>query len=157
MKATGKGNQMNSKPLVFLLVEDSEYDILAFQRAWRENGITQTLKVVRDGQACLDYLARRGAYGKADAAPRPAVIVLNDSLPRLDGQSVLSALQANPDWAIIPVVVFTSSESERKELDSYAKCASAYILKPSTYKDLSRLVRRMVRFWEMVEIPELRS
>jgi CheY-like chemotaxis protein len=130
---------------------------MAFRRAWSENGIGHTLEIVRDGQACLDYLARRGAYQGAGQAPRPSVIVLNDRLPRLGGQSVLVALQADPAWALIPVVVFTSSESERKELDSYAHCANAYVLKPMTYKDLSQFVRRMVRFWEMVEIPEPRS
>ena len=63
------------------------------------------------------YLARRGAYQKADEVPRPAVIVMSDRLPRLDGQSALAVRQTNPAWVYIPVVVFTASESARKALD----------------------------------------
>jgi len=145
---------MTDEPIVFLLVEDSEHDLLAFQRAWRENAIAHELRVVRDGRECLDYLRRRGPYHRPAEAPRPGVIVLNDRLPRLDGQAVLSRLQEDTDLSHIPVILFTSSESEQKELDSYDRGANAYVVKPMTYEDLSRAVLRLSRFWEMVEVPE---
>ena len=145
---------MTNQPIVFLLVEDSEHDLLAFQRAWRENAIPHELRVVRDGRECLDYLRRRGPYRPPAAAPRPGVIVLNDRLPRLDGQAVLATLQEEADLSYIPVILFTSSESPQKELDSYDYGANAYVVKPMTYEDLSRAVLRISRFWEMVEVPE---
>jgi len=145
---------MTDEPIVFLLVEDSEHDLLAFQRAWRDNDIAHELRVVRDGRECLDYLRRRGPYRRPAEAPRPGVIVLNDRLPRLDGQAVLARLQEDTDLSHIPVILFTTSESEQKELDSYDRGANAYVVKPMTYEDLSRAVLRLSRFWEMVEVPE---
>lgn len=48
-----------------------------------------------DGESALRLAARR----------RPAVILLDLALPRLDGPRVLSRLKANPRTAAIPVVV----------------------------------------------------
>jgi len=148
---------MNDEKMTFLLVEDSEHDVLAFRRAWRDNDIAHELRVVRDGRECLDYLQGHDPYEGQEDRPRPDVIVLNDHLPKMSGQSVLAALQQNEAWAAIPVIVFTASQSPRKELHSYARCANAYIVKPMTYEDLSRTVRRLCRFWELVEIPETPS
>ena len=53
---------METKPLVVLMAEDNEHDIFATRRAWRKNGITNELRIVKNGEECLDYLYRRGAY-----------------------------------------------------------------------------------------------
>jgi len=49
----------------------------------------------------------------------PVLIMLDLSMPRLDGKGVLAALQANPKTADIPVLVFTAStvdEEKAREL-----------------------------------------
>ena len=49
----------------------------------------------------------------------PVLIMLDLSMPRLDGKGVLAALQANPKTADIPVLVFTAGtvdEEKAREL-----------------------------------------
>lgn len=145
---------MNGEPIVFLLIEDSEHDILAFERAWKENDISNELRIVRDGHECLDYLNRRGRYRRAEDAPTPAVILLNDHLPELDGLKVLEAIRQNNHTAYIPVIMFSASESDRKKARRYDVGANAYLTKPLKYEALSRTVRRISRFWELVDVPE---
>jgi two-component system response regulator len=149
-----QAKSLSKDPIVFLLVEDSEHDVTAFRRAWRANGITDELKVVRSGLECLDYLHRRGQYRREENAPRPRVILLNNRMPRLDGLTVLEKIRQDAEVENIPVILFTSAESDLKENQSYALGANAYVVKPMNYEDLSRVVRSINDFWKLVEVPE---
>ena len=148
---------MNDLPIDFLLVEDSRHDIVAFQRAWDENEIANRLTIVHDGVECLDYLLGRGRYEDRAGAPLPRVILLNNRMPKMDGLAVLKRIRSQPGLAAIPVIVFTAAESDRKERQSYRLGANAYMVKPLHYADLSRMVRRINAFWELVEVPEVLS
>jgi CheY-like chemotaxis protein len=145
---------LSKDPVVFLLVEDSEHDVLAFRRAWKGNGIANELQVVRSGQDCLDYLHRRGRYRREEDAPRPKVILLNNKMPGIEGLTVLNEIRQSEDFENIPIVIFTSAESVLKENQSYDLGANAYMVKPMNYEDLSRVVRSINDFWELVEVPE---
>jgi CheY-like chemotaxis protein len=149
-----QAKSLSKDPIVFLLVEDSEHDVTAFRRAWRANGITDELKVVRSGLECLDYLHRRGQYRREENAPRPRVILLNNRMPRLDGLTVLEKIRQDAEVEHIPVILFTSAESDLKENQSYALGANAYVVKPTKYEDLSCVVRSINAFWKLVEVPE---
>jgi two-component system response regulator len=146
---------MNDEPITFLLVEDSEHDILAFKRAWSENGIANRLMVVHDGPECLDYLLRRGRFDDQDGTPLPRLILLNNRMPKMEGLEVLDHIRGEATLADIPVILFTAAESDLKEMRSYRLGANAYIVKPPHYDDLSRMVRCINDFWELVEIPEV--
>ncbi|MEO1591118.1 MAG: response regulator, partial [Cyanobacteria bacterium J06632_22] len=54
----------------------------------------------------------------------PDLILLDLMMPELDGFEMMEALQSNPDWAKIPVIVVTAKEltaSEQQQLDGVAK------------------------------------
>jgi CheY-like chemotaxis protein len=149
-----RGKTLSKDTVVFLLVEDSEHDILAFRRAWQDNDIANELQVVRGGQDCLDYLHHRGRYRREEDAPRPKIILLNNRMPRIEGLKVLSEIRQNEAFENIPVIIFTSVESDLKETQSYDLGANAYVVKPMNYVDFSRTVRCINDFWELVEVPE---
>jgi CheY-like chemotaxis protein len=148
---------MNHLPIDFLLVEDSRHDIVAFKRAWDENEIANRLTIVHDGVECLDYLLARGRFEDRAGAPLPGVILLNNRMPKMDGLAVLKSIRSQPGLTAIPVIVFTAAESDTKERQSYRLGANAYMVKPLHYADLSRMVRRINAFWELVEVPEVSS
>jgi two-component system response regulator len=75
-------------------------------------------------------------------------------MPRLEGLTVLDKIRQNEDFENIPVVIFTSAESVLKETQGYDLGANAYVVKPMNYEDLSRTVRSINDFWELVEVPE---
>jgi CheY-like chemotaxis protein len=61
-----------------------------------------------DGQAALDGFARR----------RPDLVVLDISLPRMDGTEVLARIRSDEALCGVPVIAFTAfaSEAERQSL-----------------------------------------
>lgn len=140
-------------PYSVLLAEDSEHDILAIQRAWRQQNLVHPLVVVRDGEACVDYLFRRGAYAPPHAPDRPGLLLLDLKMPRLDGLGVLRALQTDPVLRLLPVVVLTTSNQASDRRLSYELGANAYIVKPIEFTRLLDAIGRLRQFLEIVELP----
>jgi len=105
-----------------LLVEDDEGDILMTREAFEFHKIRNPLHVVTDGEQALHFMRRTGPF--ADA-PRPGLILLDVNLPRLSGLEVLAALKQDPELAVLPVVMLTTSQAEEDILRSYKLHANA--------------------------------
>jgi CheY-like chemotaxis protein len=99
----------------------------------------------------LDYLASE--EGRSDMG-RPALVLLDLNMPRLDGWEVLRRMKLSKDRADIPVIVFTGSESPVDIQSSYAQGAASFITKPKSYKDLVEALRLATAYWSvLVSLP----
>jgi two-component system, chemotaxis family, response regulator Rcp1 len=98
------------KPLAEIsLVEDNPADIDLTREVLAQNNHHLRLSAVQDGEQAISFL-RRG--GKFNHVPRPDIIVLDLSLPGMNGRNVLQELKSNQDLKRIPVIVFTSSQAQ---------------------------------------------
>ncbi|WP_103507073.1 response regulator [Streptomyces sp. SM13] len=140
---------MNSpvQPIEVLLVEDDPGDELMTREAFEDNKIRNTLHVVRDGQEALDFLYRRGEHTEA---PRPDLVLLDLNLPKYDGRQVLEQIKGDPELALIPVVVLTTSSAEEDILRSYKLHANAYVTKPVDLDQFIAAVRQIDEFFVTV-------
>ena len=111
-----------------LVVDDSEA-ILAFTRAVLS--ATYAVSTARNGREGLDLCARS----------EPDLVLLDLSMPELDGEAVLEQLKANPELAAIPVIII-SSEQARAEACVARGGASACLVKPLRADELLALVGR---------------
>ncbi len=127
-----------------LLVEDNDDDILITKRAFEKGHLTNPLVVVRDGDEALDYVFRRGPFAQA---PRPALILLDLNLPRVDGFTVLRTIKGDPEARSIPVVVLTTSKREEDVHRSYANYANTYIEKPVEFDRFVHVVQNLNVYW----------
>nr|WP_202514180.1 MULTISPECIES: response regulator [unclassified Streptomyces] len=130
-----------------MLVEDDPGDELMTREAFEDNKIRNTLHVVRDGEEALDFLYRRGAH---TGAPRPDLILLDLNLPKYDGRQVLEQIKQDPELALIPVVVLTTSSAEEDILRSYKLHANAYVTKPVDLDQFIAAVRQIDDFFVTV-------
>src|SRR5262245_18924710 len=101
---------MGISPRTILLVEDNPDDEELTLRALARNNIGNQVVVVRDGQEAIDWLEGTGTHSGRDASNLPALILLDLKLPKLDGLEVLRRVRANPNTAVVPVVILTSSK-----------------------------------------------
>jgi len=145
---------MDKEPFVVLMAEDNEHDILATQRAWKKNNIVNPLRIVKDGEECLDYLYRRGKYSEPGAAPRPGILLLDIKMPRLNGLAVLQHIRADENLHHLPVIILTTSKTEEDRFKSYDLGANAFITKPVGFENLAEAVKTIQLFWALVELPE---
>ncbi|MFI6697864.1 response regulator [Streptomyces sp. NPDC050509] len=139
------------EPIEVLLVEDDAGDELMTREAFEDNKIRNTLHVVRDGEEALDFLYRRGAHTDA---PRPDLVLLDLNLPKYDGRQVLEQIKTDPELALIPVVVLTTSSAEEDILRSYKLHANAYVTKPVDLDQFIAAVRQIDEFFvSVVRLP----
>ena len=130
---------------VILMVEDSQDDIDLASVALRDSGYEGQIAVARDGAEALDMLLGRGEH--EGSAVRPQLVLLDLTLPRLEGLALLEWIRSHPEARTTPVVVFTSSDDPDDIRKAYMGGASAYVGKPVKAGAYVDTVKSIVEFW----------
>jgi two-component system, chemotaxis family, response regulator Rcp1 len=147
-------NLSDSKPIEILLIEDSPSDAALTIEALKAGKIGNRLNHVEDGAEAMAYLRRQGKYAKA---ARPDLIMLDLNLPKKDGREVLAELKGDPDLKVIPIIVLTTSRSDKDILQSYQLNANCYITKPVDFPNFIEVVKTIEQFWlTVVTLPKER-
>lgn len=136
---------MSEHPI--LLVEDDKNDVFFFQRAMEEAAFACPLRVARDGGEAIDYLSGTGAFADRVQFPLPCLVLLDLNLPRRHGLEVLQWIRGNAPDPAVPVIVLTSSTSDRDVREAYRLGANSYLSKPSGAGNLVALVRALDAYW----------
>ena len=137
-------NLSNAKPIEMLLIEDSPSDTALTKEALKVGKIANNLACVEDGVEAMAYLRRQGKYAKAI---RPNLIMLDLNLPRKDGREVLRELKSDRSLKMIPIIVLTTSRSDKDVLQSYELNANCYITKPVDFQHFIEVVKSIEQFW----------
>lgn len=132
------------KEVHILLVEDNEGDIVLTLEAFEESKILNKFSVVRNGKEALDFLFRRPPF--ADAK-EPDIILLDINLPLKSGIEVLQEVKNDDRVKHIPVIMLTTSSSERDISLSYKHHANCYITKPVEVSKFLEAVNAIEHFW----------
>jgi chemotaxis family two-component system response regulator Rcp1 len=143
---------MNAKKVRILLIEDNEGDIILTLEALLEARVNNNIDVSRDGEEAMKFLNREHPY---EDACTPDLILLDINLPKLDGKEVLANIKNDPKLKIIPVVMLTTSDSEKDIMESYTNHANCYITKPVGFKNFMDVVMTIKEFWiSIVQLPK---
>ena len=135
-----------------LVVDDNEGDILLTKEALEEARIVNRISVAHDGVEALSFLKKEPPFMREDS---PDLILLDINLPRMDGTELLSIIKRDPDLRRIPVIMLTTSSSERDILTSYDNHANCYITKPVDLERFMDVVRTIEDFWiSIVKLPK---
>ena len=136
-----------------LLVEDNPDDEALTIRAFRKANVANEIVVAHDGLEALDYLFGTGQYAGRDVAERPAVILLDLKLPKLDGIEVLRRLRADPRTATNPVVILTISRQEQDLMNGYKMGVNSYICKPVNFDRFLSAAQQIGPYWLVLNEP----
>jgi len=133
------------KPLLY--VEDEENDIILLQLALEEARIGNPLKTVTHGQEAVAYLVGDGRYSDRAEYPLPSLVLLDLNLPLLSGMDVLKWIRDQPQFAALPVVIYTSS-NHPTDLDMANQLgATDFVLKPCFVPEIATTVRTLIERW----------
>jgi two-component system, response regulator len=138
---------MNSGAI--LLVEDNPDDVMFTLRAFEMNKISNEVVVASDGEQALEYLQPTDE----SKALRPALVLLDVNLPKVDGLEVLRRIRNHPRTAGLPVVVLTTSNEERDIVDSYRLGANSFVRKPVMFADFVGATKVLGVYWLLVNEP----
>lgn len=133
--------------MVVLLVEDEPAHAEIVRRNFVDFCPANRLVHVADGQAALDYLFRRAQYCDPERSPRPALVLLDLRLPKVDGLEVLRTVKTDPALCRIPVVILTTSAAETDVAKAYDNHANSYLVKPVDFPRFVALMETLGRYW----------
>jgi chemotaxis family two-component system response regulator Rcp1 len=145
----------DASPIEVLLVEDSPGDVRLTREAFKNAKVHINLHVASDGTEAMAFLRHEGAHVHA---PRPALILLDLNLPKMDGREVLAHIKGDASLKTIPTVILTTSEAEEDIAKSYQLQANCYLSKPVQFDAFESLVKSINDFWlTKVKLPQPRQ
>ena len=122
-----------------LLIDDSPGERELFHQALLRTGLDIVLYSEQDAGAALHFLRHRSEL--------PGLILLDWHLSHQRGDGFLKRMRAEPRFAAIPVVAFTTSDDGTDLSTAYANAVNGYVVKPETFEDLVPCVVDICRYW----------
>ena len=133
-------------PTILFADADADYRAMA-KDALLEGRCPSDLRFASDGQDLLDYLARRGRHADPISSPRPSLIVLDLSLPKLGGLEAVRSIKSNPELRRIPIVALTDDTEPGAVNAAYDAGVNTYLAKPVTFLALVKLMKVFTAYW----------
>lgn len=122
-------NPGGSAKVVVLAEDDPDVRQLLVQSLGREYRVFEAA----DGQAVLELLAR---------IARPAVVILDINMPRLDGLGVAAEIKGTPQLKDVPIIFLTCMDAATDVIRGIQAGARSYITKPFT---ISKLMAKVAK------------
>ena len=132
------------KRIHILLAEDNLGDIILIREAFAERNLIDRISVVKDGKQALDFIYKDGKYANEET---PDLIILDINLPKINGLDVLKEIKKTQDIKRIPVIMLTSSSSQKDINESYDYCANCFLTKPDDVDDFLKAINGIEDFW----------
>jgi two-component system response regulator len=127
--------------MTVMLVEDNRADAELVIEGLIDAAPALAVEAVGDGRQALDQL-RSVRDGEL-----PDLILLDLNLPRFTGLETLAEIKADDKLRRIPVVVLTTSKSQREINGSYELGAAAVLNKPMRLAEHRAMIEALVGFW----------
>lgn len=130
-----------------LYAEDDANDVFLLHHAFQEARLEETLRVVHDGKAAMDYLWGAGPYADRASFPFPSLVLLDLQLPLCTGLEVLQWIRSSVRLRRLTVIMFTSSTHPTDIARAYDLGVNSFISKPTSLGDRLEFARELKAWW----------
>lgn len=132
---------MSDSDAGILLIEDDRVDVMTVQRVLRKHRFHTPLHVARTATDALKMLRGQGVN-----RIRPALILLDLNLPRMNGIEFLQELRTDPELRDLSVIVLTSSNEPNDRAAAFRFEVEDYVVKPHSFDDFSKAIRTVLEY-----------
>ncbi len=117
-------------------MEDNKADVFLVAEAIAVHEIQAELQVMTDGEEAI----RQIEEGK-ECTPVwiPDLFILDLNLPKRGGHEILTRIRQSVEYIHVPVLIMTSSDSERDRQETTRLGANGYFRKPSAFDEFLKI------------------
>lgn len=124
-----------------LIVDDDADDREIIRDAFATSQTDYEYILFENGDKLMDYLTN------CDENNFPSLVMLDLNMPGKDGRASLREIKTDQRLRVIPVIVFTTSSSQRDKTMSYDFGANCFITKPDTFNHLAEIAKCISKLW----------
>ena len=130
-----------------VIVEDDTDDQEMFGEVFKKLNYKNEIVFFNDGQEALTYLTAKTS--------EPFIVFSDINMPKLNGMELRKQIHENEDIRLktIPYLFFTTSAEQGAVIDAYSKSIQGFFVKPSSFQDLTELIRIIVEYWQKCVSP----
>jgi len=125
--------QENTNGIKILIVDDEQDIVNIIGKVLKKSGYEIT--TAKDGLECIDKVSQE----------LPDLILLDNVMPNMDGQTVLAKLKALNKTADIPVIMVTAVADQEHITGAQKGGAVEYIIKPFDYTVLLEKIAHVLK------------
>src|SRR5205823_6369714 len=122
--------------------------------AMQEHCRSSQLRVVVEGEQTLALVGEEGTY---TTAQRPALMLLDLTLPKLDGRVVLQRLRTSPEWNTIPLLILAGRPQDVDDQQAAALQVERFLQKPADWAAYQALGKDLATRWQLRASSTLRK
>ena len=131
-----------------LLVEDNAEDAELTIRELRAHNLANNLYHAWDGEEALDFIFGKKKFsGTRSPEHPPRLIMLDISMPKINGIEVLEELKSNPLTKKIPVVMLTATTENPVIRHCQQLGVNSYIVKPVKFDAFAVKIKELGFYW----------
>jgi CheY-like chemotaxis protein len=126
-----------------LVVEDNAEDVLLLEVAARTANCSFEMRFVHDGEEAIAYLKGDGQFADRKSNAFPDLVLLDLSLPKIDGIAVLEWIRATPECKHLTVFIWSGWNNPAALARTSKAGANRIIIKPVDASELVEIVMGM--------------
>ncbi len=121
--------------------EDSEFFTTVVQQMSREIKVT----VASNKEELFEYLQQ----------DKPDIIFIDSFLQNESGHQSIREIRANPDFAKLPVIMYTGASDAESITSAFEMGASSYIVKPHSLAEIKKVLQIILhKDWDVNSLPQ---
>lgn len=120
-------------------IEDSETDLFFVKSAIEKTNTLSFFGHASNGEEALNHLRALKNL--------PDLILMDINMPVMNGHDCLRELRQDPRLRVIPVIIFSTSDSPIDIELSFENYASGYIIKPNTFDKYLTFIKNVEIYW----------
>jgi CheY-like chemotaxis protein len=136
------------KAAIILLVEDDIGDQKLAKQALCGDRVGNDVIIKNSAEEALEYLEK--SKQKEPGYSMPDLILLDLNMPGMGGKGLLKELRQDSVLDSIPVVILTTSDSDRDVLESFQLQAAGYIQKPANLQGFKDAMNDLTDYWFVI-------
>lgn len=137
-----------------ILLAEDDNTVAVAKRAFRQAGLQNPLRVVRDGEQVIAYLKGDGRYSDRERYPLPKLVLMGFNIARRTGLEVLEWIRTQSALKELPIVMLSASSlCPETDLQKARKLGvTAHLTRTPDFKELQHVYKIAVDHWNLLEM-----